>query len=263
MIEATEAIVLRWYPVTNTSRMVVWYTRDNGRVTTLIKGSQRPKSPFLGQFDLFYTCELLFYSREKNEVHHCREVSPMKVRSRLRTDWRACASASFFSDMIWRTCPPRAQHPEIFDLLDLVLDELHDHGTRSALLFWFELTLLQNLGQAPQLTYCIDCGLELLPGDHVIHFSLDRGAVICGACNITGHSKAAEITPAVRALLSRLQSAKHPEEIRNLHITRAQIKEAGKLMGRFMEYHMDTNFDSQRYALGIMLKKTPVPHPQS
>ena len=64
------AIVLRVAPVSNTSRMVQWFTPAYGKITTLIKGAQRPKSAFLGQFDLFYSCELLFYARERNHIHN-------------------------------------------------------------------------------------------------------------------------------------------------------------------------------------------------
>jgi len=70
MILKSPAIVLRFNPFANTSRVVVWLTRDHGKLATLVKGAQRPKSPFLGQFDLFYTCELLFYARADRQRAH-------------------------------------------------------------------------------------------------------------------------------------------------------------------------------------------------
>ena len=256
MIETTDAIVLRWYPLTNTSRMVIWYTRDYGRVTTVIKGCQRPKNPFLGQFDLFYTCELLFYSREKNDVHHCREVSPLHLRNNLRHDWRACAAASCFADMVWRCCPPRAPHPEIFELLENSLDWLNEHGTFSTFIFWFELHLLQDLGQSPQLNHCVNCHKEATSDRQPVHFSIERGGIICTACKQThGPLKSILVSPRVRSVLRKLKASPTPEKI-SLDV--GDIREAGKLMGQFMEYHLEANFDAQRYALGVMLKNTPV-----
>ncbi len=84
MIARARAIVLRVFPYSNTSRVVSWLTADHGRVATLIKGSQRPKSLFLGQYDLFYTCELLFYRHERDGLHIARECTPLTRRDRLR-----------------------------------------------------------------------------------------------------------------------------------------------------------------------------------
>ena len=74
MILKDDAIVLRIYPFGNTSRSVVWLTRQHGKIVTLAKGSQRPGSALLGQFDLFYTCEVLFYAREQRQVHILKEA---------------------------------------------------------------------------------------------------------------------------------------------------------------------------------------------
>ena len=68
MILATPAIALRVSPFSRTSRMVTWLTPAYGRLVTSIKGACRPKSAFLGQFDLASRCELLFYRRERDGV---------------------------------------------------------------------------------------------------------------------------------------------------------------------------------------------------
>ena len=48
MIARTAAIPLACYPYSSTSRVVHWLTRYHGKVSTLLKGALRPKSPFLG-----------------------------------------------------------------------------------------------------------------------------------------------------------------------------------------------------------------------
>jgi phosphoesterase RecJ-like protein len=56
----TLGIVLSIRPWSQTSHVVTWLTL-NGVITTLVKGALRPKSAFIGQYDLFYTCELVYY----------------------------------------------------------------------------------------------------------------------------------------------------------------------------------------------------------
>ena len=73
MMEKTKAIVLRITPYSKTSQIVSWITPDHGRLTTLVKGACRPKSAFLGQYDLFYTCEVIFYKNDRHTVHIMKE----------------------------------------------------------------------------------------------------------------------------------------------------------------------------------------------
>ena len=93
MILQDDAIALRIHPFGNTSRVVVWLSATHGKMATMVKGSQRDRSPFLGQYDLFYTCELLFYAREHQNLHILKECFPLKIRPAFRSDWRACAAA--------------------------------------------------------------------------------------------------------------------------------------------------------------------------
>ena len=44
MIARTEGLVLRIMPFSRTSQVVAWFTPDCGRMATLVKGAQRPKS---------------------------------------------------------------------------------------------------------------------------------------------------------------------------------------------------------------------------
>jgi recombinational DNA repair protein (RecF pathway) len=125
MIAKTEAIVLRVAPFSRTSHVVTWLTREYGRVGTVVKGAVRPKSAFLGQYDLFYTCELLFYERERNGLHVAKECSPLRPRVGLRREWRAYCCAAYICDLVYQSSLAGAQHLEgVFALLTEVLDWL-------------------------------------------------------------------------------------------------------------------------------------------
>jgi recombinational DNA repair protein (RecF pathway) len=132
MIVKTEAIVLRWYPVSETSRVVSWLTPERGRLSTLIKGALRPKSAFLGQYDLFQTCELLYYARPHEGLMITREVAP------VRTARAACARTGGPAGWpptcaAWwgRVTPPEAAQAELFHLLNECLDELAGEGANA------------------------------------------------------------------------------------------------------------------------------------
>ena len=91
----TEATCLRINPWSRTSHVVSWLT-PSGRVATLVKGAVRPKSAFLGQYDLNYTCGIVYYARAHGEAHALRECFPLERRDDLRGDYAALAVASYF-----------------------------------------------------------------------------------------------------------------------------------------------------------------------
>jgi DNA repair protein RecO (recombination protein O) len=266
MIHKTPAIVLRWYPFSNTSRVVSWLTPEHGKIVTMVKGSQRPKSAFLGQYDLFYTCELVFYARERTGMHIARECSPLKIRNRLRTDWKACAAASYLCDLLSRASPPDAPHAGLFELLDEGLDHLaprasgqappgnglSPNGSTMPFVFWFELKLLETLGFAPRLRQCLDCKKELAPGTRNTRFQYSHGGILCSRCSEREHSDSVPISPAVLAMLAAWQRARDPRAAFSTQCTAGQLKETERLLELFLTYHLDTSLASRRIALEVM-----------
>ncbi len=245
------AIVLRVAPVSNTSRMVQWYTQSHGKIATLIKGAQRPKSPFLGQFDLFYTCELLFYARERNHIHYARECAPLERRDRFRIDWRAAAAASYCADAVARLTLPDAPQPALYHLLTMTLNEFATAGAAEAVVYWFELKLLTALGVQPRLDSCLDCGAPLLPAARPPVFTLERGGLVCAACAARG-AAGEPCAPEALAMLAGWQAAGSPRAARRTHCTLRQLSAMDTLLGRFLHTHLDQLLVSRAIALSLL-----------
>ncbi len=178
MITQTEAIVLQIRPWSKTSHIVTWLTPDHGRIVTSIKGASRPKSPFLGQYDLFYTCDLQFYTREHDGVHIAKECSPLIRHDPLREQWRATAVAAYLVDLTARALPLRQPHQDVYTLLKQTLDSLSSCPTASLIdcIIRYELHLLHLLGLLPDLTLCTRCHT---PRPSWFSFSVSTGRIRC------------------------------------------------------------------------------------
>ena len=120
----TEAIALAIRPWSRTSHIVTWLTRDAGTVRTLVKGAVRPKSAFLGQYDLFYTCSLVYYTHRRGGLCAVREVAPENRRDALRGRWRETSIAGYAAEFAGEFAPPDASSAEWFALLGDFLDSL-------------------------------------------------------------------------------------------------------------------------------------------
>lgn len=252
MIVKTHGIVLRHTPTANTSRVVTWLTPDHGRVATMIKGALRPKSLFLGQFDYFYTCELLYYLRGDRDLYIARESAPVKPRPTLRHNWRACAAASYLADITTRVCPPRAPQPFLFQWLNEALDELDRHGTTPGEIFWMELRLLEHLGLSPRLHHCMACGVPLLPSSGPATFSHARGGLLCARCARYDPKPAPVIPPDILAMLRNWQAAPDARTARRTKCATRQLAIMENVLGRFLQYHLDVPLPSRQLAFAIM-----------
>lgn len=157
--EKAPGICLRIHPWSRTSHVVSWLTPE-GRIATVVKGAVRPKSAFLGQYDLNYTCELVYYVRTHGEARALRECSPLVMRQELREDWRAFALSDRFRALAEILAPSGDEALAWFALLATSLNALVANARKPpdertsyvALLLDFELRALELAGLKPDVS---------------------------------------------------------------------------------------------------------------
>jgi len=180
-IVKTEAICLAIRPWSRTSHVVGWLT-PTGRVTTLVKGAVRPKSAFLGQYDLNYRCEILYYARAHGELHALREVSPLERRDRLRGGFRALVLADYMRRLVQELAPDGPDAGEWFAFLDGTLARLDEDAAALAPaaalgeLLAFEVKVLDLMGLCPDFSR--EEGVFRLRGDRQIQLGADVRACL-------------------------------------------------------------------------------------
>ncbi len=157
MIAKTEAIALALRPFSRTSRMVVWLSRDYGRIVTPVKGACRPKSFYLGQIDVGYRSELLFYERDSGGVHNIRETTPLDCRVGLRANWRAAVAADYVCALTSQSVETLLDSSALFDDLDATLAGLCAGTDPLDALVAYEFALLSRLGLRPNFDFCPEC----------------------------------------------------------------------------------------------------------
>ena len=172
----SSAVCLSINPWSKTSHIVQWLT-PTGRIVTVVKGAERPKSFFLGQYDLNYTCEILYYARAKGEVHALREAYPLNRRDALREDYRSLALAGYYRLLIGETAPMGSDAAEFYDLLETSINRLLCGACpHLAQLLEFEVKLLKLMGLGLEIS---EEGGELgLRGERRIPVSAEVAAAL-------------------------------------------------------------------------------------
>ena len=219
----TEAVCLAIHPWSRTSHIVRWMTPD-GPVATLVKGAVRPKSAFLGQYDLNYTCETVYYARARGELHALRECSPLNARERLRGSYRALVLAEYMRAQVAALAPHGADAADWFALLEGALDDLAAGGCEDGAelvraLLAFELRVLALAGLSPEIE--AESGAFVLRGERQMPVS-------------------SEVARCIR----------RPEDEKNYQI----LVDAARAIGVFYTFHLDSAPEIRRTVLRMISK---------
>ena len=241
----TQGIVLAIHPWSQTSHVVTWLTPDHGPVTTLVKGAVRSKSAFLGQYDLFYRCDLLYYARASGDLHPLREVTPCNLREHLRGDWRATALAGYAADLVKDLAPANTEATAWFSFLDSLLTRLENMGgtrscasapgtTRSCApplqeLVRLEMEILQLAGWAPDFS-------NMAPRAEWTPFAIDLGR--CGE-----GTRTVRLSPRTVAVLNRPDASGHALET---------VKDAVRFLGVFLAFYIERPPDIRRALVSLI-----------
>ena len=225
-----EAICLDIRPWSRTSHIVSWLT-PNGKVVTVVKGAVRAKSFFLGQYDLNYTCEIVYYSRAKGEVHALRECVPVRMRETLRTDYRKLAIAGYFRRLVAELAPMGEECRAWYELLE---HSLSNFTAQISDFIQFELKVLELSGLKPDFSR-VDWGsAQWLP------LSLETG--VLGS----NEGRSIRVSREVADYLAGgAKVAKNP----------TTPLDAARVIGVFYQFHLDCAVEVRRTVLMLALEK--------
>jgi DNA repair protein RecO (recombination protein O) len=146
LLQSTHATVIRLTRLTETSLIVHWFTENHGLVKTVAKGARRPKSTFAGQLDLFFSGEISFSHARRGELHSLREVLIHQWRESLRNNYTSTLLAAYCCQLLESAVEPEHPDPELYDLLQRVLDHLETKSPSLKSLHHFENELAKILG---------------------------------------------------------------------------------------------------------------------
>lgn len=142
----TTGIVLRTSPVMETSLIVIWLTRDFGKLRTLAKGGRRRKSPFRGALEPFSVDELLYLRSRRSDLHLLHECSLIEQFRNLRAEYAKITTAVYFCELADLATQPEHAEPDLFTLLHDALRALNDIPWQPLHPHQFEVHLLAALG---------------------------------------------------------------------------------------------------------------------
>jgi len=177
----SRAIVLRTHRLRETSRVVVCYTEQYGKVRLVAKGVRKGGGRLGAALEPFVVSGVVFYLREGRDLSLVSDAEIEREFPAIRRDPLRMGFAAVALELVERLVPDRDPDPALFALLERALGDVA--GAPAELLdpvLWdFELAVAERLGYEPVLDPCILCGESRRPD---AGFAPALGGAVCAEC---------------------------------------------------------------------------------
>lgn len=210
-----EAVVLRHSDWGEADRLLVLFTREQGKLRAIAKGARKLHSRKAGHLEPFTRAALMLArGRDFWIVTQAETVQPFLA---IRADLGLTANAAYVLELVDRFTYEEGQNRALYALLVETLGRLEAGGDIFIPLRFFELRLLENAGYRPELHHCVVCSAEIQPQDQF--FSASEGGVLCPRCGPG--------TPGVRPVsVEALRYLRHFQRSRYVEALRARVPAA-------------------------------------
>ncbi|SJZ71451.1 DNA repair protein RecO [Selenihalanaerobacter shriftii] len=196
----TEAIVLRHYELGEADKIIVLYTRNNGKVKAVANGVRKTKSRLAGGVELFTYNDLLLYKGKS--LFTISQCEIMNSFANLRGDLFKMAYASYLTEVVNEFAIEEEKNEPLFALILTTLYLLSEKDDLELIIRFFELRLLNLLGYRPEVTGCVECD-KVINKIKRVKFSSQSGGIVCTECS-SFDQYAMHISRGALAIMQRL-----------------------------------------------------------
>ena len=186
--EKTDAIVIRLADFSESSRVVTFFTRDFGKVAVLAKGAKRLKGAFEAALDLLTACRIVFIRKTNASLGILTEAQLVQRFRPDRSQLAALYAGYYVAELLDSLTQEFDAHPQLFDDSFLTIEELTGEQPASLTIARFELTILREIGELPELSRCIVCDNEITESESVSYWAAQSG-VLCHRCRRDEYSR--------------------------------------------------------------------------
>ena len=159
-VVASEAVVLRTWPVHEADLVVSFFTRDYGRLKGIAKSALKSRKRFGGALEPMTLARAFFAARPRQELVRLDQLEIVRSPLSGPVDAVQLAVLSFYAELIDEALPEHDPQDAVFRLLVSVLERTAPPNPGMPLTY-FMLWITRLMGLLPDLGRCIVCGQPL------------------------------------------------------------------------------------------------------
>jgi len=242
-----EAVVLRARDCGNADKLLILYSREQGKLKVMAHGVAKPASRKRGSVQLFSHSRFLV--NRGREIDTIRQGEVIEMFSYLRKDLEKIGYASYLAELVDALTPEGEPNPALFELLLNSLRLLVSEDTE-LLARAFEIKTVALLGYRPLLEQCAHCQG---PAEGMLFFSPAMGGLLCSSCRSVDPDALPCNKGAVEVLklLLRWPLAR----LRQLKIDRSGKNQIRNMLYEFIRYQVERELKSatflKRFPAGV------------
>jgi DNA repair protein RecO (recombination protein O) len=179
-----EAVVLRQYPLAESDRILVLFSREFGKIRAVAKGARKTKSRVGGTLEPLNHIRVSYYLKEGADlgrIHSCELIHSYLGQAK---DLEQVYTFSYFAEIIQETVQDNYPNHLLFRLFLACLKAGQEAGVSIALIRYFEVWALKLNGWMPNYDSCPYCGKCVK--DTGFYARLESGQCSCPDCNRGG-----------------------------------------------------------------------------
>ncbi|MHC4395390.1 MAG: DNA repair protein RecO [Planctomycetota bacterium] len=186
MLTKDTAICIRAVDFSETSQIVTFFTKANGKISAIAKGAKRPKSVFDGPVEVFAHGEIVFSDSAGEKLAVLTEFQQQPTLTSLSANLFTLYCASFAAELVNNLTDEHDPHSQLFyaflQFLKSIQETSHESRDIISLLILFQLALLKEVGLQPVLSCCVNCKNNFHAGWPKSYFSHSANGLICKDC---------------------------------------------------------------------------------
>jgi DNA repair protein RecO (recombination protein O) len=241
-----EAVVLRHSDWGEADRLLVIYSREQGKLRTIAKGARKIRSRKAGHLEPFTRVALLL--ARSRDMPIITQAETVDAYLPLREDLILTGYAAYVIELLDRFTYESEQNLTLYDLVVDTLARISEASPNPTDLAWlpvsyYQVHLLDALGFRPELFSCASCREEIKPQDQF--FSAEAGGVLCPRCG-TSRAGARPVSMEVLKYLRHFQRSSYAQA-EHAHPTENIKTELDALLQYYLTYLLERGLNTPAF----------------
>jgi DNA repair protein RecO (recombination protein O) len=165
---ASDALILRTWPVNEADLVVSFFTRDYGKVKGIAKAALKSRKRFGGALEPMTFARAFFAERPRQELVRLDQLELLRSPLSDAVDYMRAAVLSFYAEVLEEVLQEHDPQETVFRLLLAVLEQTTVAQPWMPLSY-FSLWMTRLMGWLPDLTFCTVCGDRFVAGEASFH----------------------------------------------------------------------------------------------
>src|SRR5688572_18068837 len=161
-VVSTEAFVLRTYKLAEQDKIVVFFTKELGKIRLVAKGARKLRNRFGASLELLTRVRILFHNKANRELQVLDRAellySPMEKERSLRFNYYLF----YFAEIIHEFYPDHERNQQAFRILQNIEHALINNQNLDFLARYVELQLLHSQGILSSVVFCSGCNRRFI-----------------------------------------------------------------------------------------------------